>query len=184
MPRTATPPPAALKSALREQLPVAESVCLRKTLDGWNIWQSASRVAAFVPLRDEPTFLDPWPVGKMLGFPRVEGEKLDFRWAFDPAGFDRGILGVAAPSDEAPRASGFDLVLVPGLAFDRKGRRLGRGKGFYDRFLRELSGIPIAGLCASARLIDEVPVERHDVPVHYIITEREIVEAAGRSGGD
>lgn len=155
---------------------MAESVSVRQTLDGWGIWQAASRIAAFFPLRDEPRFLDPWPFGKLIAFPRMDGERLDFRWASDPAGFEVGPLGVAAPSAEAPPASGFDLVLVPGLAFDRKGRRLGRGKGIYDRFLLELSGIPTAGVCASARLIDEVPVEKHDVPVHFIITEQEIIE--------
>ena len=67
-------------------------------------------------------------------------------------------------------------VFVPGVAFDRKGSRLGMGKGYYDRFLPELKAIKI-GIGLSAQIADfDLPVEEHDVALDYIVTEKFIIE--------
>ena len=68
-----------------------------------------------------------------------------------------------------------DLVLAPGLAFDRAGNRLGRGGGFFDRFL-PLTRATVAGLCFSCQLIDEVPCSAGDVPVDLVVTELETIQ--------
>lgn len=64
-------------------------------------------------------------------------------------------------------------ILVPGLVFDLDGNRLGRGKGYYDRFLqqREFSQLIHLGICWDSQILDEVPTEAHDVLMHYIISE-------------
>ena len=66
-------------------------------------------------------------------------------------------------------------VIIPGLAFDRQGNRLGRGKGYYDRFLglEELRGALKIGVMWSFQLMDNVPVETHDVPMNWVCNENE-----------
>ncbi len=86
----------------------------------------------------------------------------------------KGSYGILEP--RAERAEPFDihqidLVLVPGLAFDRQGRRLGRGKGYYDRFLASLdSRTKRFGLCFDFQLVKQVPSSEHDACVHEVIT--------------
>ena len=66
--------------------------------------------------------------------------------------------------------SGLDLALVPGLAFDKKNNRLGRGAGYYDRFLHDLpSGIPAFGLAFDFQVVDCLPLQPHDIPVKRVI---------------
>jgi 5-formyltetrahydrofolate cyclo-ligase len=76
--------------------------------------------------------------------------------------------------------STLDAVLVLGLAFDRRGIRLGYGKGFFDRFLAG-RGFPSLGLAYGFQLLDEVPAESHDVPMTLVVTEEEVVR--GEAGG-
>lgn len=66
------------------------------------------------------------------------------------------------------------LIVVPGLAFSKNGKRLGRGKGFYDRYLEKVSHITAIGLCYSFQLLNELPSEDYDQKVDYIITESSI----------
>ncbi len=78
----------------------------------------------------------------------------------------------------------FDLVIMPGLAFDNHGRRLGQGSGWYDRFFSEYSKIyprsktRLAGLCFAEQLIDRVIVDKHDIPCDYLITQSGITKAS------
>lgn len=67
-----------------------------------------------------------------------------------------------------------DLLIVPGLAFNRKGYRVGFGGGYYDRFLTEFNR-PFISLCFSMQIFDDIPIETHDIPVEKIITENEII---------
>jgi len=133
-----------------------------------------------------------------IGFPRVEGEDLAFyRWTgrtlpgeapvgfpTDPA-WEIGSFGIPSPSPSLPRF-GKDipwgkspLVLVPGRVFDRQGGRIGRGKGYYDRFLRDLrqKGIDVkaVGICFFIQLVEEVPRTESDEPIDQLITEEGIV---------
>lgn len=71
-----------------------------------------------------------------------------------------------------------DLLIVPGLLFDRAGFRLGFGGGYYDRFLSNYTGYTM-GLTSSFLLVDDLPKESHDRPVQTIITDNEIIEAKG-----
>lgn len=68
-----------------------------------------------------------------------------------------------------------DLLLVPGVGFDKRGYRLGYGKGYFDRFLKDFKGKKI-GLCFEAQLIDEIPIEDQDICMDVLITEKRIIE--------
>jgi 5-formyltetrahydrofolate cyclo-ligase len=98
-------------------------------------------------------------------------------------GWIRGRFGVPEPAT-ANGASGFregfDIVVVPGLAYDRHGRRLGQGLGYYDRFLRGLAGSSVTvGLAFPWQIVPEVPVNDRDVPVDVVVTELEVLRVTG-----
>jgi 5-formyltetrahydrofolate cyclo-ligase len=77
--------------------------------------------------------------------------------------------------------SDISVVVCPGVAFDRRGARVGRGKGYYDNFLRELSGrVPFVGLAFNCQISDEpFPFDYHDVPMTSVVTEQGVLNAAG-----
>jgi len=87
----------------------------------------------------------------------------------------KGTLGIMEPRpDKARRAlsSEIDFVVVPGLLFDKHHRRLGRGAGFYDRFLAKLDArVTKVGLAFSFQLVEKVLCEKHDVPMDFVITD-------------
>ena len=97
------------------------------------------------------------------------------RLSGEPPLWRRSRLGFAEPFHKAKKVSASDifLFLVPGLSFDRKGRRLGRGGGFYDRFLPKNPGALKAGVTAAARLHEgDLPEEAHDIRMDIIVTEK------------
>ncbi|NSW46548.1 MAG: 5-formyltetrahydrofolate cyclo-ligase [Bacteroidales bacterium] len=67
-----------------------------------------------------------------------------------------------------------EIILVPGMAFDRRGFRMGRGKGYYDKFLPKTSGIRV-GICFDFQLLDKIPIDEYDAQMDYIITENELL---------
>ena len=110
--------------------------------------------------------------GHRLCLPRTprRGLPLDFRaFAFGDA-MDKGPFGTLQPAlDAAPVVPGF--VIVPLLAFDRAGRRLGYGGGYYDRTLARLPGVPTLGVAFACQEMDEVPAGPLDAPLDAVATE-------------
>ena len=136
----------------------------------WRIrWQAARSACVFSALPGDPKILTPWPEGKVLLFPRVEGDDLSMRVAGSPCELMRGTFGILSPAADAPERP-WDIVLVPGIAFDRAGGRLGRGRGFYDRFLARHSDATRVGICFDEQLVANVPREAHDLYLHAVIT--------------
>ena len=90
-----------------------------------------------------------------------------------------GPWGLAQPDPAAatwlPAAARIDLVVVPGLAFDRRGHRIGWGGGYYDRFLAQIQAVKI-GLCYDELVLDCIPGEPHDVPVDLVVAETAIYQ--------
>ncbi|MCL2369023.1 MAG: 5-formyltetrahydrofolate cyclo-ligase, partial [Oscillospiraceae bacterium] len=87
------------------------------------------------------------------------------------------FYGIPQPSIDLPPLppGAIDLAVVPGIAFDRQGYRLGQGGGYYDRFLPKLKGVAL-GICRAALILPTVPREDHDQPVSILVTEKEIAE--------
>ncbi|MBE0569538.1 MAG: 5-formyltetrahydrofolate cyclo-ligase [Deltaproteobacteria bacterium] len=118
--------------------------------------------------------------GAELYYPRVAGEgDMEFLPHGDGDGWEKGPFGIPEPlrlPGRRPRTGGFDLVVVPGVAFDRGGRRLGQGLGYYDRFLRRLpEDVPRVGLATSDQVVSEVPVDEWDIAVHALATEEGVL---------
>jgi 5-formyltetrahydrofolate cyclo-ligase len=125
--------------------------------------------------------------GARLYYPRVtEKGTLSFYPHREGDGWETGPYGIPEPSIPAgvePRQSGWDIVVAPGLAFDRRGNRLGRGFGYYDRFLGDLpEDVPRVGLAWAGQLVPDVPVDARDVPVHALVTEEGVIRVARTSG--
>ncbi len=90
-------------------------------------------------------------------------------------------IGLREPVPTAPRVAPaeLDAVLVPALAFDRRGHRLGRGGGFYDRFLGALPPrVTTIGIAFSVQLLNAIPTDPHDRPVDVIVTEDAVLRVA------
>jgi len=181
------PPDSNLKSDLRAKIRAqlekispavraVESIELRERLQAQI--PSAHTILFFAPLPDE---LDVWPMlelalasGTNCALPFFDAEKKSYgakllkNLATDLVTGKFGVREPAAGCEEIS-LNQFDLVLVPGLAFDLSGNRLGRGKGFYDRILSEASGIK-CGVCHNFQLLEKIPVEEHDAKVDFIFT--------------
>ena len=139
---------------------------------------SAHTILFFAPLPDE---LDVWPMlelslalGVNCALPFFDAEKKSYgakllkNLATDIVTGKFGVREPAATCEEIP-LNKFDLMLVPGVAFDLSGNRLGRGQGFYDRILAEASGIK-CGVAHDFQLLEKIPAEPHDAKVDFIFT--------------
>jgi 5-formyltetrahydrofolate cyclo-ligase len=181
----------ALRGLVRERLnPMSElarataSAQARALLATQMRWQSARTVLFYAPM---PTELDVWPLvkealacGKIAALPRFNSalETYVACRIQDPVeDIDTGHYGIREPNARCARneLDHFDLMLVPGLAFDMQCRRLGRGKGFYDQLLTMLHG-PTCGVCFDEQVVEEVPVEAHDVRLDCLLTPTRWVE--------
>jgi 5-formyltetrahydrofolate cyclo-ligase len=121
--------------------------------------------------------------GVAVAVPRCDVPRhgMSFHSLGEPEALLPGAHGILEPAPDAPRAVlGSDtVVLVPGSVFDRQGRRLGMGGGYYDRWLSgEGKGLCTFGLAFHEQVVEQVPVESHDVPVQWLITDRESVHCA------
>lgn len=148
-------------------------------------WRDASVVLVYRSMADEVDTASlvelALGAGKLVGFPRISGSEMRFhRFDGDASLLSRHRYGMEEPQDSAAAIDPADLrtggervlALVPGLSFDGAGNRLGRGKGFYDRFLAAHRGDLIsAGLCYELQLRETLPVEAHDSRVDFVITE-------------
>jgi len=173
--------------AVRLRLPPQEreeaALQAAEHLQGLAEFGSARTVALYSPLGSE---IDPGSIsaraaatGKRVLYPRVvpNERRLVFA-ACPPEDLVAGPLGTREPPPQAPTVplASIDLVVVPGLAFDSAGRRLGRGRGFYDTTLAALGqGTLRVGLAFELQIIPVVPHEPHDSPLDVVVTERRVM---------
>lgn len=128
---------------------------------------TARCVAFFCALPDEPATeeaLVRWGSAKRIVVPRVGGDAMRF-FDYAPGALRAGAFGIAEPSE-------IDLIVVPGTAFTQAGARMGRGRGYYDKYLSQpgFRGVKV-GVCYAHQLVGELPVEPHDVFMDYVITD-------------
>jgi 5-formyltetrahydrofolate cyclo-ligase len=123
--------------------------------------------------------------GKTVGVPRIEDGEISFR-ILPPEGgvLPRDNWGIPVPDPSWPALdlarAGRVLVVTPGLAFDLRCRRLGRGGGYYDGFLRKVRGrgspsVRALGVCLSEQIVPEVPTDDHDEELDGVVTDRELI---------
>ena len=118
-------------------------------------------------------------LGKAVGFPICGGENMEF-YAVDTLGAlsEADAFGIPIPKADERRRITPDadtLVLVPGLAFDEKGNRIGYGKGYYDRYLHRFPAPTVLGVTFAETLLAHIPTENTDIPAAYLATENGII---------
>ncbi len=151
------------------------AICARVVQDP--AWGTARTVGIFASHGGEPLVDGLWESAgnRTLCYPRIRGNDLDFFAVNGPMELEKSVFGLREPRGD----SGYvdleclDLVLVPGMAFTRAGVRLGRGGGFYDRFLAR-PGLRAFrfGVCFEFQIWSELPEESHDERVDRVVTER------------
>lgn len=154
------------------------SELISKLFKAMSGWESCQSILFFAP---QPTEPDIW---RLIGH-AVAAKKIVALPKFDPASnaygaaevrslsndLQKGAFDILEPKDSCdpiPLAD-IDMILAPGVGFDRSGRRLGRGKGFYDRILDQATGL-IVGLAFDWQMTEEIPAEAHDIAMHRIAT--------------
>lgn len=149
-------------------------VCLQ--ILGSAEWQQASTVLLYAAMPDEVSLQllidDATGSGKRVVLPVVDGEQLRLR-IYDPQHCAvQGIYKILEPTDACPEVtdlSTIDFAVIPGRAFTRRGHRMGRGKGYYDRLLTDLS-CPKWGVCFTCQLVRFIPVDAWDVLMQRVVT--------------
>lgn len=158
--------------ARRARLPAAERAAAGEALAAGldTVLRGADRVAAYYAVGSEP------PTSALLALCRevllpvlLPGGELDWAAAGELRDGPHGLFEPTAPRRGAAAIAGCDVVLVPALAVDGAGNRLGRGGGCYDRALRRATGLVVA-LLYDGELVDRLPAEPHDVPVDAVMT--------------
>jgi 5-formyltetrahydrofolate cyclo-ligase len=184
-------PKAKLRSTLRRQLKQlsaeARSTASAQAcslLQQQSAWQNAKTVFCYAPFSEE---LDVWALvrdglaaRKTVCLPRFDATtKRYIACEIQDVGKDiaDGQFGIREPNIQcvAVPLNRLDLILVPGMAFDLNGHRLGRGKGFYDRLLSETKGIR-CGVAFDEQIVEEIPVEPHDAVMDCIVTPTRWIE--------
>ncbi len=184
---------AAIRDGLteRERTERSNAICLR-FLEAWaeTLLQGRGEgkaLAAFVPFRSEADVMGIvrwcWERNVKVALPRVDPgatRELTLHVAAGEQDLEPGAYGIREPKPQTPRleqTGAISLMLVPGLAFDAAGRRLGYGGGYYDRLLERIgAGATVTVAPAfEAQLIDAVPAEPHDATVRFVVTEARII---------
>lgn len=180
-----TPLKIELRAQVRETLKkisaserAAASLEICKRLEQQELWRKAHSILFYAPLSDEPDIwrllVDSLAADKTVLLPRFERERGHYvACQIKDATRDiaTGQFGVREPAASCVTITlkSLDLILVPGIAFDLDGHRLGRGKGFYDRLLAVLEG-PTCGVAFDQQIVPRIPVEPHDVHLNCILT--------------
>lgn len=186
-----TPAKSALRRVLRANRPdlesqMQQSTTIREHLARWLIDQPAKTIAAFVAIPGEPLLL---PLisefhDRRWVLPRIDGETMKFHLvdAVLPR-LHPGPFGLAEPMPDSPVVpiEEIELFLCPGMAFTQTGKRLGRGKGYYDRALSLSHSESLrVGVCFREQVLPELPMDPHDLPMHFLATTDELVSCQQR----
>ena len=182
----------ALRRAQAPELAARRARAAQERLLAAPCWRDAQSVALYAGVRDEIAtdllLRETWASGREAWLPRVlpgARGRMEFARCLGPDDLAPGAFGLMEPrpelSGKGPGDSAFrpELMLVPGVAFDRRGGRMGYGGGFYDRFLEALAArggarCPALGFCFGLQLVEAVPRAPWDRPVDGICTEGEL----------
>ncbi|MBE7045621.1 MAG: 5-formyltetrahydrofolate cyclo-ligase [Ruminococcaceae bacterium] len=144
-------------------------------------WKNAKTVLGYSPIQNEvdtkKLLMLAIETGKRCALPitDIEANDLQVVQLTDDSDMQTGAFGISEPKAQIPvPEEEIDVILVPGIAFDKKGGRIGFGKGYYDRLLSRTKAVKI-GLCHAVQLVEDTFCEPHDVRMDYVITESELI---------
>jgi len=166
------------RASLGEDYQNQASLMICRIIEEWSVFQEAVVILSYLPMRGEVDLLplmekNPqknWLVPRILPQGRMQFHP------YDPGRLLRHRFGMLEPDPSLPvvYSEQIELVLTPGLAYDRYGWRLGYGGGFYDRFLSGQKTLVSLGVIYQVLLLLDLPHNENDVPVKYIVTENEV----------
>jgi 5-formyltetrahydrofolate cyclo-ligase len=138
------------------------------------LYRSAKTIYGYLPYNQEvrtvPMLERAMADGKRLAVPKVYGDEMRFIYLDDLSAVEKGYAGIPEPVADTPVADDETaLVLMPGLAFDRDGHRIGYGGGFYDKFLAQEPNHPTLALCYDFQMLPELQTEEFDIPVDQVL---------------
>ena len=155
---------------------------IRQRLLGVERVKQAKTICTFISAFKEPDTVEIikeiWEQDKKIVVPitDIESGTLSLSYINSMDDMEKGAYGILEPKTvRKADENNIDVILVPGLAFDRNGGRMGFGKGYYDRLLESSKAVKI-GLCYDFQILEKIPTESHDVPMNFVITEKEILE--------
>ena len=158
---------------------LSQKICDR--LAQTSLFQNAHCIAMYYGLKDEVQttfFIEDWSDKKKIVLPVIHDNDIHFYTYTGKENLSKGAFEIQEPASAVlVPPEEIDLFIVPGVAFDRYCNRLGRGKGYYDRYLTGLIK-PVIGLCFDFQLLDTIPAENHDVKMTMVITEHRKLKAA------
>ncbi len=137
-------------------------------------YRNAKTVYGYLPYNQEvrttPMLEQALKDGKRVAVPKVYGEEMRFIFMEDLSQVEKSDMGILEPIADGPVADDpHALVLMPGLAFDSQGHRIGYGGGFYDKFLAAEPSHPTVALCYDFQLLQKLETEEFDIPVDLVL---------------
>jgi len=160
----------------------ADERALQQTLSTWAGWRAARLALVYLPFGDEPNPIPSGAGNPALATTRTVGARAPLQLRMYVGPLERHPLGFWQPGAAAPPVdpAHIDVVLVPGLAFDALGNRLGYGQGHYDRLLPTLqAGISLVGVAIDAVRVPQLPSAAHDVRMTHLLTPRGVLPCGG-----
>ena len=164
----------AQKRAMTEEEIVSKSKALAEKFLASEAYQNARTIYGYLPYNQEvrtvPMLEQALRDGKKVAVPKCYGDEMKFLYLEDLTLVEKGYAGIPEPIADGPVADDETaLVLMPGLAFDEAGHRIGYGGGFYDKFLSREPNHPTLALCYDFQMLPSLETEAHDIPVDYVI---------------
>ena len=137
-------------------------------------YQSAKTIYGYLPYNQEvrtvPMLEQALRDGKRVAVPKCYGDEMRFIYMVDLSAVEKGYAGIPEPIADEPVADDESaLVLMPGMAFDPQGHRIGYGGGFYDKFLAKAPDHPTLALCYDFQVLPHLETEEFDIPVDTVI---------------
>ena len=162
------------KRAMTEEEIQRRSAALGQLLAASPAYQAAKTIYGYLPYNQEvrtiPMLRQALADGKRVAVPKVYGEQMKFIYLEDLSQVAKGYAGIPEPIADGPVAQDETaLVLMPGLAFDPQGHRIGYGGGFYDKFLSAEPNHPTLALCYDFQVLPRLDTEAHDIPVDTVL---------------
>lgn len=162
------------KQAMTQQQIEAASARLGELFAATDMYQAAKTIYGYLPYNQEvrtvPMLERALQDGKRIAVPKVYGDEMKFIYITDFAQIEKGYAGIPEPVADEPVADDpTALVLMPGLAFDKEGRRIGYGGGFYDKFLAAEPDHPTIALCYDFQMLPKLETEEFDIPVDCVL---------------
>lgn len=162
------------KRAMSEAQIAQKSACLGEKFASTEQYRNAKTIYGYLPYNQEvrtvPMLARALAEGKRVAVPKVYGDEMRFIYLDDLTRIEKGYAGIPEPVDDGPVADDpAALVLMPGLAFDPQGHRIGYGGGFYDKFLMQEPSHPTVALCYDFQMLEALETEDHDIPVDLVL---------------